>query len=52
MVPGIMVLGLDIQTVIKRSDYDVGKGKWALTNIIGDDANLHIPLELNRLINK
>lgn len=52
MVPGIMVLGLDIQTVIKRSDYGVGAGKWSLTDIIGNDANLHIPLELNRPMKK
>lgn len=48
MVPGVMVLGLDVKTVIKRSDYGIGAGQWALTNIIGDEASLHIPIELNK----
>lgn len=48
MVPGVMVLSFYIDTVIKRSDYGVGAGKWALTNIIGDEARLFIPMELNR----
>lgn len=45
---GIMVLGLVLDTKIKRSDYGVGTGSFAATAIVGDEVNIHIPMELNR----
>ena len=45
-----MVLGVDIKTTIKRSDYGVGVNQWAMTTIVGDDVDIHIPMELIRPI--
>jgi polyisoprenoid-binding protein YceI len=52
MVKGVMVLGIDIETTINRSDYGVGVGQWALTTIVGDEVTLHIPMELNKPMEK
>lgn len=48
MMKGTMILGLVIDTSIDRTDYGVGTGDWATTMVVGDEVDIHIPMELNR----
>lgn len=48
MMKGTIVLGLEIETKIDRTDYGVGTGDWAATMVVGDEVKIHIPMELNR----
>lgn len=49
MMKGTIILGVEIETTIKRSDYGVGTGSWAATMVVGDDVRIRIPMELNRM---
>lgn len=49
MMKGTIVFGISLQTKIKRSDYGVGVGNWAATMVVGDDVDININLELNRM---
>ncbi|MEX0811674.1 MAG: YceI family protein [Chitinophagales bacterium] len=48
MMKGTLILGVDIKTSINRTDYGVGTGDWAATMVVGDEVEIHIPMELNR----
>lgn len=47
MKKGTMVLGVAFNTKIKRSDFNIGSGKWGETLVIGDEVVISIPMELN-----
>lgn len=47
MMKGTIILGLDIKTTINRNDFGVGTGDWASAMVVGDEVNIHIPMELN-----
>lgn len=49
MMKGTIVLGLSATTKIKRNDYGVGTGNWAATLVVGDEVDININLELNRM---
>ena len=49
MMKGTLILGMDIETVISRTDFGVGTGSWAATMVVGDEVRIHIPMELNRM---
>jgi len=49
MMEGTMILGLAASTNIKRSDFGVGTGSWAATMVVGDEVNIAINMELNRM---
>ncbi len=49
MMKGTIILGVDINTTIDRTDYGVGTGDWAATMVVGDEVKIHIPMELNRM---
>ena len=48
MMKGTLILGVDIDITINRTDYGVGIGNWATTMVVGDKVKIHIPMELNR----
>ncbi len=48
MMEGTKTLGLQFQTEIDRSDYEVGLGNWASDMVVGDTAEVTINMELNR----
>jgi polyisoprenoid-binding protein YceI len=49
MMKGTIILGVEIDTTISRSDFGVGTGSWAATMVVGDEVRIHIPMELNRM---
>ncbi|ALM09348.1 hypothetical protein SB49_15490 [Sediminicola sp. YIK13] len=50
MMKGTTILGLAFETKLKRTDFGVGKGNWAMTMVVGDEVNVEINMELNRKI--
>lgn len=48
MMKGTLILGLEFDTTINRTDFGVGTGDWAATMVVGDEVKIRIPLELNR----
>jgi polyisoprenoid-binding protein YceI len=42
------ILGLSIDTVLDRTEYNVGVGDWAATAVVGDEVEVDIDMELNR----
>ncbi|MGQ9820203.1 MAG: YceI family protein [Candidatus Kapaibacteriales bacterium] len=49
MMKGTIILGVVIDTTIKRTDFGVGTGNWAATMVVGGEVRIHIPMELNRM---
>lgn len=49
MMKGTIILGLSINTKINRTDYGVGTGSWAATMVVGDQTDISINMELNRM---
>lgn len=49
MMKGTIILGVEIETTIDRTDYGVGTGDWAATMVVGDEVKIQIPMELNRM---
>lgn len=49
MMKGTLILGLSAATKIKRNDYGVGTGSWTATMVVGDDVDVTINMELNRM---
>ena len=50
MMKGTMILGLEFETTLNRTDFGVGTGDWAATMVVGDEVRVRIPLELNRKV--
>lgn len=48
MMEGTKILGLQFNTEIDRSDYNVDVGDWASDMVVGDTAEVTINMELNR----
>jgi len=48
MMKGTLILGIEIDATIDRTDYGVGTGDWAATMVVGDEVRIHIPMELKR----
>lgn len=48
MMKGTKILGLQFETEIDRTDYNVGVGNWASDMVVGDTAKVTINMELNR----
>lgn len=44
---GNVIMGVSIETTLKRSDYGVGKGDWASDKVIGDEVKIDIQMELD-----
>ncbi len=49
MMKGTIILGVEIETSIDRTEFGVGTGDWAATMVVGDEVLIHIPMELNRM---
>ena len=49
MMEGTLILGVEIGTTINRTEYGVGTGDWAATMVVGDEVDIKIPMELNRM---
>ncbi|GGZ30782.1 polyisoprenoid-binding protein [Echinicola pacifica] len=47
MKEGMVILGLTIDLSVDRTDYGVGTGDWAATMVVGDEVEIHIPMELH-----
>lgn len=47
MKKGTMVLGVAFDAKIKRTEFNIGFGKWGQTLIIGDEVSISVPMELN-----
>lgn len=48
MMKGTKILGLEFNTKIDRTDFNVGVGDWASDMVVGDIADVTINMELNR----
>lgn len=48
MMKGTKILGLEFNTKIDRTDYNVGVGNWASDMVVGNTADVTIHMELNR----
>lgn len=48
MMENTKILGLSIDTVLDRTEYNVGVGDWAATAVVGDEVEVDIDMELNR----
>lgn len=49
MMKGTIILGLASTIKINRNDYGVGTGTWATTMVVGDNVDININMELNRM---
>lgn len=49
MMKGTVILGLSINTKINRTEYGVGTGSWGATMVVGDQTDISINMELNRM---
>lgn len=49
MMKGTIILGLASTIKINRNDYGVGTGSWATTMVVGDNVDININMELNRM---
>ncbi len=49
MMKGTIILGLASTMKINRNDYGVGTGSWATTMVVGDNVDINISMELNRM---
>ncbi|MDN3656677.1 YceI family protein [Ferruginibacter paludis] len=49
MMKGTIILGLASSFTINRNDYSVGSGNWASTMVVGDNVDININMELNRM---
>ncbi len=49
MMKGTIILGLASTMKINRNDYGVGTGSWATTMVVGDNVDININMELNRM---
>lgn len=49
MMKGTIILGLTTNLKINRNDYGVGTGDWAATMVVGDEVDINIHMELNRM---
>jgi len=49
MMKGTVILGLTTNLKINRNDYGVGTGDWAATMVVGDEVDINIHMELNRM---
>ena len=49
MMKGTIILGLASSIKINRNDYGVGTGSWATTMVVGDNVDIDINMELNRM---
>jgi len=49
MMKGTIILGLASNLKINRNDYGVGTGDWAATMVVGDEVDVSINMELNRM---
>ena len=49
MMKGTIILGLASSIKINRNDYGVGTGSWATTMVVGDNVDININMELNRM---
>lgn len=49
MMKGTIILGLSTNIKINRNDYGVGTGDWAATMVVGDEVDINIHMELNRM---
>ena len=49
MMEGTLILGLALEIKLNRTDYGVGTGSWAATMVVGDEVNISINMELNRM---
>jgi len=47
MKKGTIIVGILIDTTLDRTDYGVGTGNWATSKVVGDEVQIHIPMELN-----
>lgn len=50
MMQGTIILGLSLNTTINRTDYGVGTGSWAATMVVGDEVDIEIHMELNKML--
>lgn len=48
IMKGTIILDVLIDTSIDRTDYGVDTGDWTATMVVGDEVNIHTPMELNR----
>lgn len=49
MMKGTIILGLALETKLNRTAYGVGTGSWAATMVVGDEVNIKVNMELNRM---
>jgi polyisoprenoid-binding protein YceI len=49
MMKGTVIMGLQLHTKINRTEYGVGTGSWATTMVVGDETDITINMELNRM---
>ncbi len=49
MMKGTIILGLASNLKINRNDYGVGTGDWATTMVVGNEVDISINMELNRM---
>ncbi len=49
MMKGTMIMGLALNTKLNRTAYGVGTGSWAATMVVGDEVDININMELNRM---
>ncbi len=48
MMKNVIILGLQSNSKIDRTQYGVGTGSWAATAIVGDEVDVNINMELNK----
>lgn len=48
MKKNMLVSGIQLETTINRTDYEVGTGSWAATMVVGDEVDIKVTLELTR----
>ena len=44
---GSVIMGIEMETKLDRTDYGVGIGSWAATSIVGDEVEIEISMELD-----
>jgi len=49
MMKGTIILGIASDFQINRNDYGVGTGSWASAMVVGNNVDIHINMELNRM---
>jgi polyisoprenoid-binding protein YceI len=44
---GSLIMGIEMETTLDRTDYGVGTGSWAATSVVGDEVEIEISMELD-----